>query len=267
MKVLAFLNEKGGVGKTTLTNHVGAGLAASGLRVLVIDADPQGHATLRYGVKKAPMLYDLLVREADWSDTTVKIPAERYRFADDAKAGALYLVPSNVETRNIGNSTDNETILAERLDELADTGNVDVVLIDTSPTASLFHTTIYIASDAVIYPTELAYSSFDGLVESIKRRENANHLRQRKWQLPPLNLLGVVPMKYRKGTMEQDNNLATLKEQFGAKVWEPLSLRTIWTETEATARPIWQLEAHGAAVDEFMAVLNNVQEALNVVTA
>lgn len=268
MKTIAFLNEKGGVGKTTLTNHVGAGLAASGLRVLVIDADPQGHATVRYGVKKAPMLYDLLVRDADWSDAAIKLPVPRFQFVDKpSQAGALYLVPSNVETRNIGGSIDDQSILGKRLDELAELGIVDVVLVDTSPTPSLFHVTIYVASDAVIYPTELTYTSFDGLVESIKRRESANSLRERKWQLPPLATLGIVPMKYRKGTMEQDNNLATLREQFGAKVWNPLHLRTVWTETEATAKPVWQLEPNGTAANDFMSVLNQVQEALDVVTA
>ena len=74
MKVLTFLNEKGGVGKTTLTSTIGAGLAIMGYRVLLIDADPQGHLTISYGLKKHHSLYDLLVRDAEFNDKGIVEP-------------------------------------------------------------------------------------------------------------------------------------------------------------------------------------------------
>ena len=64
MKIVTLLNEKGGVGKTTLATHLAAGLAIRGKRVILVDADPQGHATIAFGLSKEPGFYDLIVRNA-----------------------------------------------------------------------------------------------------------------------------------------------------------------------------------------------------------
>ena len=72
----------------------------------------------------------------------------------------LGVIPSNVETRNIANTIDNAFSVYERLQELEN--NVDVVVIDTSPTPSLLHGSIFIATDGIIYPTTLEYFSVVG---------------------------------------------------------------------------------------------------------
>jgi chromosome partitioning protein len=78
MHVITLLNEKGGVGKTTLATHIGAGLAVRGLRVIIIDADPQGHATVSLGMQRKPGLYDLLVRDASFTSVLQQVPHETY---------------------------------------------------------------------------------------------------------------------------------------------------------------------------------------------
>ena len=103
MITLAILNEKGGVGKTTLAVTVAAGLAARGRRVLLIDADAQGHATRALGLAKYPGLYELLVREADYQDALRAVPSAKYGgIAGDASS--LYVIGSNIETINIAAS-------------------------------------------------------------------------------------------------------------------------------------------------------------------
>lgn len=264
MLVITLINEKGGVGKTTIATHIACGLAARGARVVVLDGDPQGHATIRLGVKKGPALYDLLVRDGEWKDAIHPVKMERFGIPGErSPEGKLWVVPSNVETRNIASSISDSDSLAMRLDELKN--RVDVVIIDTSPTPSLLHGAFYTATDAIIYPTKLTFTSFDGLVESIHRRMAADKSRYDRWGLPPIHVAGIIPVEYRNTTTEQQTNLAKLVEQFGDLVWRPIAQRTIWTESESTALPVYALDPHNEAALDVWELIDRVQqEVLNV---
>lgn len=263
MQTITLLNEKGGVGKTTLAIHIAAGLACRGKRVLLIDGDPQGHATVRMGLKKEPGLYNLLVRDAEWEEVTRIVPPERYGLPGERlPQGTLWVIPSNVETRNIANSISEADLLALRLDEVA--AQVDVCVIDTSPTPSLLHGAFYTATDAILYPTKLTYTSFDGLVESIKRRQAADNSRASRWGLPRIEVMGIIPVEYRANTVEQQDNMNELQKQFNGLVWLPIPQRTIWTESESRALPVFALEpSSGAALDAWE-LIDRVEEALRV---
>jgi chromosome partitioning protein len=263
MKTITLLNEKGGVGKTTLAVHLGMGLAAQGHNVMLVDADAQGHSTIRSGFEKAPGLYDLLIRDGDWSELTRKVEPKRYA-VETWKPGALYLMPSNKETRNIATSTNDGAVFARRLEELGDTGSVDIVIIDTSPTPSLLTASLLVASDYVLIPTELAFSSFDGLVESIKTKQGTDAGRKKFYQMPPIEILGIVPTMYRANTNDQSQNLKSLKDQFGALVWQPIPLRTLWTETEGTALPVWKLDPKHEASEECWQFIHQVERGIYV---
>lgn len=258
MKTITLLNEKGGVGKTTLANHLAWGLAARGKRVLLVDGDPQGHATIRAGLKKGPGLYDLLVRDGEWKATARLVAPERYGVPGERiPQGKLYVLPSNVETRNIANSISDAERLAVRLMEMQPF--VDYVVIDSSPTPSLLHGVFYTATDAVLYPTQLAMGSFDGLVESIHRRTAADAVRSNHWSLPAIEVLGIVPTMYRSVTGEQRDNLNKLKAQFGALVWNEIPQATIWTESESYMRPVFALSPSSAAAGHVWEMIDKVE--------
>lgn len=263
MKVLTLLNEKGGVGKTTLGVHLGMGFAALGKNVMLVDADAQGHSTIRCGFPKTPNLYDLLIRDGEWSELTRKVDVARYAI-ETRTPGTLYLMPSNKETRNIATSTNDGAVFARRLEELADTGSVDIVIVDTSPTPSLLTASLLVASDYVLIPTELAFSSFDGLVESIKTKQGTDAGRKKFYEMPPIEILGIVPTMYRASTNDQSKNLQKLKKQFGAMVWKPIPLRTLWTETEGTALPVWKLDPKHAASTECWSFIYQVERGIYV---
>lgn len=263
MRVITLLNEKGGVGKTTTAVHIAQGLAAKGAKVILLDGDPQGHATVRCGIRKGAGLYDLLVRDANWQDVLKVMPPERHGLpGHPLPSGRVWVVPSNVETRNIANSMSEAERLAIRLDELRE--QVDYVIIDSSPTPSLLHGVFYTATDAIIYPTELAFTSFDGLVESIKRRMAADEARMSRWALPPIKVLGILPMKYRSNTGEQKDNLAELTANFGKLVWEPVAMRTIWTESEGRALPVFNLAPSSEAAADVWRICRLVEEGVYV---
>lgn len=258
MKVITLLNEKGGVGKTTLANHLAWGLAARGWRVLLVDGDPQGHATIRSGLQKAPGIYDLLVRDAQWKEVARTVPPERFGIPGDRlPEGKLYVLPGNVETRNIANSISEAEVLGVRLQELSNM--VNFVVIDSSPTPSLLHGVFYTATDSVIYPTQLALGSFDGLVESIKRRLAADQARSNKWQMPPIDVLGIVPTMYRSVTSEQSDNYKELQKQFGDLVWQPIPQATIWTESESRGLPVFNLQPSSTAAAHVWEMIDRVE--------
>lgn len=261
MEVLTLTNDKGGVGKTSLVITIACGLAFRGWRVLMIDGDPQGHTSIRFGYDKIPGLYDLLVRDIQWdAKGLVKlIPPEKYGIPGEVlpSAGRLRLLPGNKETRVINQMLERPETLAMRLEELED--QVDVVVIDTSPTPSLLHGVFYTASDSIVYPTELAMCSFDGLIESLRAREAASELRKKRWGLPPIAVTGIVPTKFRKNVNEQEENLAKLKAKFGNAVWPTLGLRTIWPTAEAKMVPVWNLDPNSEAASEAWELVDRVE--------
>jgi len=259
MKIITLLNEKGGVGKTTLATHIAAGLAVKGMRVVLVDADPQGHATVALGLQKEPGLYDLLVRDAAFKDVLRFIPPQNYQVPNEPVTGQLFVIGSNVETRNIANSISDSFAVSERFRELEN--SVDVIVFDTSPTPSLLHGSIYIATDAVLYPTTCEYLSFDGLVESIKHRQAADVPRN-QWGLSKIDVLGIVPTMFRTKTLEHSENLNQLKQQFGSLVWEPIPQRTIWAEAAAIRRPVFSFAPESKASEDAWEMVKRVQEAL-----
>ena len=259
MHVITLLNEKGGVGKTTLATHIGAGLAVRGLRVMIIDADPQGHATVSLGMSKQPGLYDLLVRNAPFNRVALRVPSENFQIPEQKVEGALFVIPSNVETRAIPMMTSDGMIVLKRLDELENV--VDVIIFDTSPTPSLLHASIYMATHSIIYPTECEYLSLDGLVHSLQHKDQVQPSRK-QWGLNNIDIMGIVPMKYRESTVLHNRNLELLHQQFGEKVWKPLALRTIWGEASLMRRPVFHLAPESKAADEVWGVVKRVEEAI-----
>ncbi|MHB8626392.1 MAG: AAA family ATPase [Aggregatilineales bacterium] len=226
MYTISICNEKGGTCKTTLSIHLGAGLALRGLQVLIIDMDTQGHATIGLGATKAPKLYDLLVRDADWKDVITAIPPTVFSQAntDPETIGGLYLLPGHVETRNIP-ATLPANALRSRLESLQ--GIIDLVIIDNAPTATLLSTTTYLASDAVLLPSIMEAWSLDGLKETFRRVRDSTPDRARVG-LPELQTLGIIPAMYRDNSEHKDN-LKDLRAKYQELVWPEFRQRVIWS--------------------------------------
>lgn len=266
MKTVTLLNEKGGVGKTSLATHIAAGLAIKGQRVVLVDADPQGHATLLMGLKKEPGLYNALIREDEFEDVLRPVPQTTY--SDGGSAGELWMVPGNIETRAIMTINPNPFIVRDRLAELKDWA--DVVVIDTSPTPSVIHTAIYMATDSILFPTNCAYLSLDGLAQSILHQEQARALREQE-NLGTAERLGIIPTMYRKNTEAHDIALRQLLGQFKRLVWPPVPLRTVWEKAALAGELLFRFAPYDTdtkegndVTQEVWALVDRVAQGLGV---
>lgn len=236
MKTITFLNEKGGVGKTTLSITMAAGLAIKGANVLLIDTDAQGHVSVALGMPEEAGLYDLMIRNAPFAKVLREVAPERY--APEGKTdGRLVVLPSNEETRNIANSMGDGFKLANRLAQLQNI--FDYIIIDTSPTPSLLHSTIYAATDWAIHPTKLETLSFNGLKKSMEHLEGLSQYFSMKGFRDPIRTIGIVPNIVEMNTLEHADNFRELRQHFPDLVWRPIVKSTIWRETVTAAKSIF----------------------------
>lgn len=257
MKTITLLNEKGGVGKTTLATHIAAGLALEGQRVLLIDTDAQANAGSSLGIAETGGLYQLIVKDAEWRDVlAVPNPEVWGRQKPD---GCLWVLPSNIETRAIPVLVSDVGILRERLEELE--VQIDVVVIDTAPTPSMLHSMIYVASDYMIYPTQCEILSMFGVAKSVSHLTQIKNTRP-MLGFPSTKLIGIQPMMYAGNTLAHQHGLKLIQEQFKSLVWEPIAARTIWREASFAQRTLFSYAPDNAATEETRALIERVKRGI-----
>lgn len=261
VKTIILGNTKGGVGKTTASVHLGAGFAMKGLRVLVIDADPQGHATLSLGEERASNFYNMMVQGKPFEQSVSLIPAERYAPDPSNVRGEMWLLPGNRETRSVSDLVEDPFTLLEILDDVS--GSLDVVIVDTSPTPSSLHAQLYIASDMLVHPIQCEYLSLDGLGQSFESRRYADKIRK-GIGLPELQLIGVLPTFYRAKTILHNDLLEAVANQYEDVLWDPISERISWAEASLARTTVFVTNTDRVAVKQAWRMVNR---ALMVVSA
>lgn len=273
MKIITLANEKGGVGKSTLAVHLAAGLAINGRCTVLIDADAQASATSSLGFSEQPGLYDLLVRDASFNDKLIKVSEDVYKgdisgnFTgsenDEGEvkkpAGSLYLMPSNVETRNIAHMLPDITTVLDRFSDLE--GWADVVIFDTPPTPSLFHSAIYVATDYVIHPCVCESLSIEGLEKSMSRLKPIGAIREAHGK-PPAKTLGIIPTMFRASTALHSYNLAQLKEKYGGLVKTEIPQRIAWSEAAQLHMTVFAYNAKDSATHDARTFVKEVMESM-----
>lgn len=257
MNIIALLNEKGGVGKTSLATHLAAGLAIRGERVMLVDSDPQGHATIAFGFAKEPGIHQLLTKQATFQDVMKVVPINRYAPEGATITGTLYLIPSNIDTRLIPGSIEDGLIVRRRFSELRNA--IDTVIFDTSPTPSILHGSILMAVSGIIYPTKLEVWSFDGLRESMGHKKQFDTIRKSR-SIPEIETLGIVPTMKRSKTVEHEANEELLRKSFGAQVWETVPERTIWAEVASAKKMVYALAPRSKAAGDAWKLVDKLQE-------
>lgn len=259
MEIITLLNQKGGVGKTTLAVHIAAGLAIRGAKVILIDTDAQANVSTALKMPERPMVHDWLVRNARWQDSLLAVPKARFSSSDTGCNGELALMPGNIETRSIPLLISDPLAIHYRMLEIEK--QVDVVVIDTSPTPSLLHGVIYMATDWILYPVVLSGLAIDGLVKSTGHREAATPKR-RSFGLDDIKIMGIVPNMFKARHNAQDSGLTELVRLYDGKVWEPLPERTTMVQASFAQRTIFAYDPCSDAADHMWNVVRQVQRVM-----
>lgn len=237
--IIAMCNQKGGVGKTTSTINLGAALAESGRRVLLVDLDPQGALSAGLGVAH---------HELDETVHNLLIPP--YAATDDVlmrtRVDGLDLLPSNIDLSaaeiQLVTEVGREQALARALHPVAD--RYDYILIDCQPSLGLLTVNALACADNVVIPMECEYFSLRGLalltdtIEKVHDRLN-----------PRLELGGILVTMFDQRTLHSREVMGRVVEVFGDAVYDTVINRTVrFPETSVAGEPItsWAPKSSGA---------------------
>lgn len=225
-KIIAVLNQKGGVGKTTTAINVAAYLAKSKKPVLLIDLDPQGNATSGLGVDKQGVKatsYDVILGRAKLADAVLS-----------SKNAGLSLLPTNANLAGaeieLANLPNRETKLREALTGV---GN-KIVLIDCPPSLGLLTVNSLVAADVVLIPVQAEYYALEGLGQLMSVVQ-----RVRETLNPKLEILGVVVTMFDGRTSLSEQVATELRKYFGTKVFKTVIPRNVrLAEAPSFGKPI-----------------------------
>jgi len=210
-KIIAFTNQKGGVGKTTTCVNMSAYLAEMGKKVLILDIDPQGNASSGVGVQKArdtKTIYNVICEQCDITEVTQL-----------TKIKNLEIIPATVDLAGaeidlVRMGSGRERVIASYLEKVR--ASYDYICIDCPPSLGLLTVNALVAADAIIIPIQCEYFALEGISQLI----NTVRLIRKQGLNPNLDIDGVVlTMKDSRSTLTEQVANEILKF-FGKKVFK-----------------------------------------------
>ena len=242
--IVAFANQKGGVGKTTSAVNIAAALGKMGKKILLVDMDPQGNATSGVGISKKEVknsIYEVLIGTASVREAIIV-----------TKFKNLSVIPSNIAL--VGAEIDlldiekREGRAKLALDEVR--GDYDYIFIDCPPALSLLTVNAFVAADGLIIPMQCEYFALEGLSQltgTVKKvRQHYN---------PNLTITGILLTMYNGRLNLTAGVVRELKKYYADKLFkEPISRSVRLSEAPSYGEPICYHEPYGKGALEYQMV-------------
>ena len=246
--IIAVANQKGGVGKTTTTINLAASLAATKRRVLLVDLDAQGNATMGVGVDKYTLkasARDVLLEQAKAADVVVPLPALGFSVLP-ANAD---MTEAEIKLREIAAG---DFALKLALAEIAD--DYDYILLDCPPALSKLTVNAFVAADGVLIPMQCEYYALEGLtalvdtIQKIKRVIN-----------PRLEIEGLLRTMFDPRNNLSNDVSAQLIQHFGDKVYRSIVPRNVrLAEAPSHGLPVLGYDPQSSGAKAYLALAGEV---------
>lgn len=248
--IIAIANQKGGVGKTTTAINTASYLARDGMRVLLVDLDPQGNSTSGLAVDKYKLkssIYDILINNEPASQVVVP-----------TKIKGLDLLPANSTLAaaevELSGVLAREQVLTKALEGL----DYDLIMIDCPPSLGLLTVNGFVASNYILIPVQSEYFALEGLSELL------NTIKRVRIALNPrLELLGVLVTMHNRRTSLGVQVIEELQKHFPAKLFDTVVPRNIrLAEAPSHGRPIYEYDRFSKGAQAYKKVAKEIKERL-----
>ncbi|HDX9578767.1 sporulation initiation inhibitor protein Soj [Bacillus sp. JJ864] len=247
-KIIAIANQKGGVGKTTTSVNLGAGLAQVGKKVLLVDIDAQGNATTGVGIEKSDLnecIYNVLVEDMD-----VRVVIQRTATENlDVLPATIQLAGAEIE---LVPTISREVRLQRALQPIRD--EYDYIIIDCPPSLGLLTINALTAADSVIIPVQCEYYALEGLSQLLNTvRLVQKHLNKN------LAIQGVLLTMLDARTNLGLQVIDEVKKYFRDKVYRSIIPRNVrLSEAPSHGKPIMMYDAKSRGAEVYLDLAKEV---------
>ncbi len=247
--VIAFANQKGGVGKTTSAVNTAAALGALGRSVLLIDLDPQGNTTSGVGVKKKALTvttYDVL------------LGAKPFDAIKETQFKNMSIMPANISLAGaefeLIDLQDRERCLKNAIDTLREDGRFEYILIDCPPSLGILTITGLTAADSVIIPMTAEYYALEGLTQLMNTVRRVKQMYNKD-----LYVLGILITMYNGRLNLSTQVMSELKKYYSDKLFKSTIGRNVkLSEAPSFGKPIYYHEKYSRGSLEYMELAREI---------
>lgn len=242
MKKYCVINYKGGTGKTSTVVNLAHGLALRGKKVLLIDTDPQGSASIYLGLKPRKTLFDLLIKK-DPIESCVVNARENL----DIICANEHLFPAEIRLAQI---KERELVLSKSLETLT---GYDFVLVDCAPSMNVMNQNAMLFAEQVLIPVSMEYLSLTGIKQLLKNIQIVNKIFSRD-----IRIKKVIPTFFDKRNKKSSNILQSLNRVFPQVVSSPIRLCVDLSEAPGYKQTIYEYNPNSKGVEDFNKLIDEV---------